>query len=500
MAEEQFFYIESLNGLYEAVQSQKIFPDAKHFVDCTPRTDPQAIVSEFEKLQHEPDFDLKLFINTHFIFPPEAPSGYLSANKPLLQHIEDLWTVLKRTPTIQSHNGTLIPLPEAYIVPGGRFREVFYWDSYFTMLGLQVSRHIDLIKSMTDNFAYLVQRIGHIPNGNRTYFLSRSQPPFFSLMVELLAEEKGEEMLPHYLPALETEYSFWMEGASLLSKSQTTHRHVVLMPDGSILNRYWDDKDTVRPEAYYEETKLANRSGRPVHDVYRNLRAACESGWDYCSRWLANGQQWETIETIHIVPVDLNCLLLHLEELLLKIYTMQHDAGRITAMQTAINKRFAAIQEYFWNKTYGFYFDYHLTQQRQTGIYSLAAVYPLFFKVVSAEQAQQVAKIIEEKFLCEGGLVTTLYNTGQQWDAPNGWAPLQWLAYKGLQHYGLVELAAKVKDRWLKTCEKVYNETGKMMEKYNVMDVEVKAGGGKYPNQDGFGWTNGVYLKLLSSK
>src|SRR5438309_334639 len=111
MAEEQFFYIESLNGLYEMVQSQKIFPDAKYFVDCTPRTDPQAIVSEFEKLQHEPGFDLNLFINTHFILPPEAPSDYLSANKPLLQHIEDLWTVLKRAPSLQTPNGTLIPLP-----------------------------------------------------------------------------------------------------------------------------------------------------------------------------------------------------------------------------------------------------------------------------------------------------------------------------------------------------------------------------------------------------
>jgi alpha,alpha-trehalase len=269
------------------------------------------------------------------------------------------------------------------------------------------------------------------------------------------------------------------------------------MPDGNILNRYWDDKDTVRPEAYYEETKLANRSGRPVYDVYRNLRAACESGWDYCSRWLADGQQWETIETTHIVPVDLNCLLLHLEELLLKIYTTQHHSEKIATMQTAVNKRFAAIQEYCWNKTYGFYFDYHHTQQRQTGKYSLAAVYPLFFKIASPEQAQQIAHIIEEKFLCEGGLVTTLYNTGQQWDAPNGWAPLQWLAYKGLQHYGFAELAAKIKDRWLKTCEKVYSETGKMMEKYNVMDVQAKAGGGKYPNQDGFGWTNGVYLKML---
>lgn len=496
---EEFFFVESLNGLYEAVQSQKIFPDPKYFVDCTPRTDAATIVSEYEKLQHEPGFDLNLFVNTHFILPPEVHTGYLSANKPLLQHIEELWTVLKRTPVELTHCGTLIPLPHPYIVPGGRFREIFYWDSYFTMLGLEVAGHIDLIENMIDNFAYLASRVGHIPNGNRTYFLSRSQPPFFSLMVELLADKKGPDILLRFLPALETEYAYWMDGSSLLNLSQTCYRHVVLMPDGSILNRYWDDKSTVRPEAWYEETKLANRSGRPVHQVYRHLRAACESGWDYCSRWLADGQTWETIETTHIVPVDLNCLLLHLEEVLLKIYTMRNDGEKMMAMQSATQKRFSAIQQYCWNESFGFYFDYHHILQRQTGKYSLAAIYPLFFKVASPEQAQAIANIIEEKFLCEGGLVTTLVNTSQQWDSPNGWAPLQWMAYKGLQQYGFVELAAKVKDRWLKTCEKVYADTGKMMEKYNVLDVQAKAGGGKYPNQDGFGWTNAVYLALLNA-
>jgi alpha,alpha-trehalase len=497
MAANDFFYVESLNGLFETVQSQKVFPDAKYFVDCTPRTDAADIVSEYQKLKDDPGFDLKLFINTHFILPPEAPSDYLSANKPLLQHIEDLWTVLKRTPVVQSGTGTLISLPYPYIVPGGRFREIFYWDSYFTMLGLQVSGHLDLIQNMIDNFAFLANKVGHIPNGNRTYFLSRSQPPFFSLMIELLAEEKGEDILLNYLPVLETEYAFWMDGASSLNKSNNCYRHVVCMPDGHVLNRYWDDKCIVRPEAYYEETKLAERSGRPVHEVHRHLRAACESGWDYCSRWLHDGVQWETIETADIVPVDLNCLLLHLEEVLLKAYSLQQDTTKIATMQQAIHNRFTAIQEYCWNETHGFYFDYHLIQQRQTGKYSLAAVYPLLFKVATAEQAQRIAQLLEQMFLCEGGLVTTLVNSGQQWDAPNGWAPLQWIAYKGLQEYGFHELATKVKDRWLKTCEKIYSESGKMMEKYNVMETDAKAGGGKYPNQDGFGWTNAVYLKML---
>lgn len=492
---EEFFFIESLGDLYVAVQSQKLFPDAKFFVDCTPRAPAETILAEYEKVKNDPGFDLKLFVNSHFILPSDLPPAYLSARKPLLQHIEELWTVLKRSPVAQS--GTLVPLPYPYIVPGGRFREIFYWDSYFTMLGLQVAGHIDLVESMVNNFASLAIRIGHIPNGNRTYFLSRSQPPFFSFMVELLAESKGEDILLHYLPALEKEYTFWMDGADQLSSSNIAYRRVVLLPDGSILNRYWDDRDTVRPEAYTEETRLAQNSKRNEAELHRNLRAACESGWDYSSRWLRTGNLWESTETIDIVPVDLNCLMLHLEELLLKLYSLQNNGAAVQRMQSAIHKRFAAIQQYCWNGQEGFYFDYHFRDGHQLLKHSMAAVYPLFCKLASLEQAEQVAALLEDKFLCEGGLVTTLVKTGQQWDAPNGWAPLHWLAYAGLKQYGFTELANKAKERWLMTCEKVYTETGKMMEKYNVMDVDIKAGGGKYPNQDGFGWTNGVYLKLL---
>src|SRR4030081_1780830 len=149
MSSDELFFIESLGDLFLSVQSQKIFPDSKFFVDCIPRSEPANILLEYEKIKNQPDFDLKLFVATHFIFPAELSSGYLSANKPLLQHLQDLWMVLKRTPSI--HGGTLISLPFPYIVPGGRFREVFYWDSYFTMLGLQVSRETELIKSMIAN-------------------------------------------------------------------------------------------------------------------------------------------------------------------------------------------------------------------------------------------------------------------------------------------------------------------------------------------------------------
>ena len=128
--------------------------------------------------------------------------------------------------------------------------------------------------------------------------------------------------------------------------------------------------------------------------------------------------------------------------------------------------------------------------------WTLAAVYPLFFNIATTEQAENVAQHLEAKFLKDGGLQTSLRNTGQQWDAPNGWAPLQWMAYKGLLNYGHMTLAKKISHHWKALNEKTYAATGKMMEKYNVVDLNVNGGGGEYPNQDGFGWTNGVYLAM----
>jgi alpha,alpha-trehalase len=496
MPVKENFFIESLASLYTDVQSQQIFPDSKFFVDCIPLSPAKVIRADYEASKKQPGFNLAGFVAKHFKFPINTTTNYSSDNKPILKNLEDLWNVLKRNP--DGKDGTLIPLPYPYIVPGGRFREIYYWDSYFTMLGLQVNRHIDMIENMVSNFAYLIDAFGFVPNANRTYYLGRSQPPFFVLMVELLAEEKGDSVLLKYRPQLEKEYYSWMEGEKMLTDSNNTHGHVVRLSNGNVLSRYWDDHDIPRPEAYIEDVRLAQASTNPHGIVYRHIRAAAESGWDFCSRWFKETNRMETIQTTDLIPVDLNCLLLHMEETLLKIYGLQNETTLMASFTKKIDCRKQAIQTYCWSNDHHFYFDYNHITGAQTGIYTLAAVFPLFFSIATTQQAQQVAQVITDKFLQAGGLVTTLNSTGQQWDAPNGWAPLQWIAYKGLMNYGHTELATQIKDRWTKTNERVYARTGKMMEKYNVMDTSTKAGGGEYPNQDGFGWTNGVYLKFMT--
>lgn len=172
---------------------------------------------------------------------------------------------------------SLVPLPHPYIVPGGRFREVYYWDSYFTMLGLQEDGQTTLIRHILDNFAYLIGKYGFVPNGNRTYYLTRSQPPFFSLMVGLLAQSEGDSVLVRYQAPLLREYAYWMAGADSLALGQA-NRTAVKMPSGQVLNRYWDASDQPREESYVEDVTATRTSKQPAATFYRNVRAAAASG------------------------------------------------------------------------------------------------------------------------------------------------------------------------------------------------------------------------------
>jgi alpha,alpha-trehalase len=486
-----------LLSLFEAVQLGHIFMDSKTFADCIPLYSEQVISEKYEREKEEPSFKLNHFVLENFRIPLLRSSDYVTdPTKSITEHINTVWQVLTQVPD-QDIGGSLIPLPHPYIVPGGRFQEVYYWDTYFTMLGLEANGQWDLIENMVDNFAFLISRVGFIPNGNRTYYFGRSQPPFFALMIQMLQREKGDEALRKYHSYLEKEYGFWMDGENDLTASNTEIARVVRLYDGTILNRYWDKYDSPRPEAYREDVEMAAKSTKKSGELFRHIRAAAESGWDFSSRWFEDGSSMETINTTDILPVDLNCLLLHLEHVLLEGYLLADNDEKINEFRQRIHNREVAIHQFFWDEGKTFFFDYNFKMLSRTSVYSLAAVFPLFFKICSRLQAIDVSCVLRKKFLKQGGLLTTLNKTGQQWDTPNGWAPLHWIAYRGLRNYDITGLAGKIRNRWLDTNEKVYAFHGKMTEKYDVSDDKETAGsGGEYPNQDGFGWTNGVYLKL----
>ncbi|WP_075181049.1 alpha,alpha-trehalase TreA [Pantoea sp. 1.19] len=482
--------------LFNAVQAAKLFPDQKTFADAIPNGDPTAILADWQMQKTQHNFDLKRFVTTNFTLPQASQAWVPPPGQSLREHINSLWPVLSRTTREVDPYDSLLPLPQPYVVPGGRFREVYYWDSYFTLLGLAESGRWESVQNMVDNFASELNTYGHIPNGNRSYYLSRSQPPFFSLMVELLAQHGGDEIWRRYLPALQTEYAYWMADADRLAPGSASRR-VVKLPDGTVLNRYWDDRDVPRTESWMDDIATANATpqrNRP--ELYRDLRAGAASGWDFSSRWFSDPQQLGSIRTTKIIPVDLNALLYHQEQALARASGLNGDRAAQQRYREAAERRKAAINRVLWDPRAGWYADYDWERQALRQQLTAATLFPLWLQVASADRADRTADAVGKQLLKSGGLLTTTLHSGQQWDAPNGWAPLQWVAVEGLERYHQPALARDIAMRFLNNVQQTWEKEHKLVEKY-VVDGGGGGGGGEYPLQDGFGWTNGVTLKLL---
>ena len=382
----------------------------------------------------------------NFILPTRTTKAYVSdPNQDVVGHIDTLWNVLRREPdATASPWSSLLPLPYAYIVPGDRFDEIYYWDSYFIMLGLEQSGQHALVVDELKNFATLIDRYGHIPNGNRTYYLSRSQPPFFAQMVRLVAEKDGDSVYTQYLPELQREYAYWMNGSDGLPAGRAS-RHVVRLADGTLLNRYWDERAVPRDESYREDVVTAQQTPqRDSADLWRNLRAGGETGWDFSSRWFADGKTLATVDVTSLVPVDLNCLLADLERTLAKAYRLRGDVTQAENMEQRAATRADAIRRVLWDPQLKAFGDYDFVHRTLTHRLTAATVYPLYTGVASRQQAKTVAATLQRELLRPGGLATTQVNSGQQWDAPNGWAPLQYLAVIGLRRYSEPALAQRL--------------------------------------------------------
>lgn len=478
--------------LFHDVQMRRVFPDSKTFADAQPRRPDAAILAAYARCDCQTVAALKAFVLANFTQPitPAAPPPPRRLG--LAEHIDALWPQLTRTlPTVPPGSSAL-SLPRRFVVPGGRFREMYYWDNWFTMLGLQASGRQDLVEDMITDFGSLIDRYGRIPNGTRTYYLSRSQPPFFYLIAGMSRDTRTLAQRNRWLRA---EHDFWMRGATAL-KPRGERARVVRLPDGSLLNRYWDDRDDPRDESYREDaTLVAATPARDARQMYRDLRAGAESGWDFSSRWLGDGRTLATIRTTRIVPVDLNSLIYGMERAIAANCRALADPKCDTRYSAAAEARARAIQAHLWNGG-GYYADYDLDTRRATDRPTAAMAFPLFVGIATPDRATATARALS-LLVGEGGLGTTTVRTGQQWDAPNGWAPLQWIAIQGLGRYGEGLVARQIAARWLATVGREYDASGKLLEKYNVVE-RLPGGGGEYPLQDGFGWTNGVTRALMA--
>lgn len=479
--------------LFVAVQMTRVFGDGKSFVDARPRTAPALIRARFEVERRAPGFSLADFVHAHFVLPGHdaAVGPRLENLEHIRDHIRALWPLLVREHA-QAHEGeSLLALPQPYVVPGGRFRELYYWDSYFTMLGLVADGRRDLAEAMLANFAHLLATYGHIPNSSRSYMLSRSQPPFFFKMVELVHADDPAAGFARHLASLRTEHAFWMDGEAALPPGQA-HRRALRTADGALLNRYWDDHCTPREESWREDVLTAEAGGRAPTEVWRDIRAAAESGWDFSGRWCADPADIATIETTSLAPVDLNALLAGLEGAIALGATRAGDMPTAQAFEARAAARRQLLQTRFWRPDVGHFADLNWRNAADPRPLTAAALVPLYLGLATQPQADAMAAQVRRHLMGANGLLTTALATGQQWDAPNGWAPLQWMAALGLARHGHAQLARDIAERWCASVHRVYLATGRLLEKYDVAE-DRPGGGGEYETQDGFGWTNGVF-------
>lgn len=471
------FLDQTLKGLFVDLQTSGLWKDQKAIADAILLAPAGEILAAYEAAKAETGGkpDLQAFFARWFrpVAVGEAAYRTNPAHSPR-EHLAAIWPHLIRPADDPEERSTRFPLPNPYVVVGGRFQEAYYWDSYFSQLGLLKSGQHDLVRAMLDNFAHAIATVGHIPNGFRSYFLTRSQPPFFAAMVQDYGRATGDLSAAYarYRVAMQAEYRYFLSSSHNVGG----------------LARYWDDADSPRTEMYGTDLEWSDHA-RSHPGFFRNLRAACESGWDFSSRWLTDPADLGTLRTTELWSIDLNCLLLRYEEILAQ-------ATGHTRYVTAANARRRAISQRFFDKERGYFFDVQIADGKLVPITTAAGMFALYAGAARPDQAARAAEWMETHLLAPGGMLTTDVTSGQQWDAPNGWAPLQWIAIQGLRRYGMDELAESLRKRWLATCDAVFAASGKFVEKYNVLDPLAASGGGEYALQDGFGWTNGVYLDL----
>lgn len=473
--------------LFDDVQTSGILQSGYIFANAEPKRNVKAILNDYEKTINNPNirFSLKYFLDENFILPePVVMNGFSGPINS--ETLSSEWSKLFKVAGKQKSGSSLIAMPLPYVIPGGYLQQLQYEDAYFLMLGLLASGNTTMVENMVNNFSYLITQYGFIPKGNRTYLISRSQLPYFALMLDLIAQYQGNKVYALFQNSLQKEYDYWM------SPSRT-----VEMPDGSKLNRFYDSVSLPMDEDYSDNLKWASaiKDARSASAFYRNLRAADEAGWYVSSRWMINNDV-STIQTTSIVPVDLNCFIYHLEATLAKAYKERGDLIRMNYYNQLAEKRKTTIQKYFYNKDLFWYCDYDLQKKSILSKKTFAGFTPLFFQITSNSVAKEVSNVLIKEFLKEGGVQATTEKTGFLFDAPQVFAHHQYIAFHSLQNYELKEPAENIRKRWVSNVATELTKTGKIFGYYSSSGAETTAINGTF-RENGYGVTLSVLIKLL---
>ncbi|XP_059563721.1 trehalase isoform X1 [Myotis daubentonii] len=510
--------------LLHQVQMAKLYQDDKQFVDMPLSSAPDQVLQHFRALasahNHSvPRPQLQAFLQEHFQaagqeLQPWVPEDWKDSPR-FLEKIADsklrswarqlhrLWKKLgkKVRPEVlrQPERFSLIYSQHPFIVPGGRFHEFYYWDSYWVMEGLLLSEMAGTVRGMLQNFLDLVQTFGHVPNGARVYYLQRSQPPLLTLMMaRYVAHTNDAAFLRDNIGTLALELDFWAEKRNV---------SVSLGGKSYVLNRYHVPYGGPRPESYSKDAELAGMVPEGAREaLWAELKAGAESGWDFSSRWLIgsqNSSSLSSIRTSKLVPVDLNAFLCQAEGLMSSFHASLGNEAEAAKYRNLRARRLAALEAVLWDREKGAWFDYDLEHGKKNHEFYPSNLAPLWAGCFSdPSMADQALKYLEDSQVLtyQHGVPTSLRKSGQQWDYPNAWAPLQDLVIRGLARSPsprTQEVAFQLAQNWIQTNFRVYSQTSAMYEKYDISSGGQPGGGGEYEVQEGFGWTNGVALMLL---
>ncbi|XP_024938586.1 trehalase isoform X2 [Cephus cinctus] len=489
--------------------------------------DPEVTLSNFQKLMKETNNNpnatqLREFIKENFSAEAElenwSPTDWTKSPK-ILNRIQDpnfrewledlnlIWKKLsrkvKKEVSENPSRHSLIYVENGFIAPGGRFTEYYYWDSYWIIEGLLLSDMHQTAKGMILNFLYLVKTYGFIPNGGRVYYLMRSQPPLLIPMVDRYLEYTNDHrFLYEIIGILEKEFAYWQRDHAIeVEKNGVTYK----------MSRYIVSSDGPRPESYSEDYVLAQgKSEDERNSYYEDIKAAAESGWDFSARWFitSNGAKGNltNMATRYIIPVDLNAFLQKNARLLSEFQLKLGNIAKSRYYEDIAKEYQVAIDNVLWNEEKGIWLDYDIKNKKQRDIFYPTNLTPLYTKSYdisrSREYADKMVNYLNSIGIIDymGGTPTSLDPTGEQWDYPNAWPPLQSIIVKGLHETGwepATSLAKELATRWLRANHAGFLTYGQMCEKYDAVKPGECGGGGEYQVQAGFGWTNGVVFELL---
>lgn len=465
-----------------------------------------------------PGGDLEVAVPADFVPEPEMflPEVENQEVRAWALQVHGLWKNLSRKVSgsvgESPEKHTLLPLPMPVVIPGSRFREVYYWDSFWVIRGLLASKMYETAKGIVFNLVYLLEKYGHVLNGARAYYTNRSQPPLLSAMIREIYDQTSDlEFVKKVLPALLKEHEFWTTGL---------HAVKIQDPQGCVhsLSRYYAMWNKPRPESTTIDVEFASRlsNGCEKQKFYREVASTAESGWDFSTRWMRNVSDMLTLATTSIIPVDLNVFILRME---IDIAFLAEVTGNQTLAQhflevSLVKKK--AIDAVLWNEVKAQWLDYWLSNNTHSdpeieiwkacnqneNVFASNFV-PLWIKLFHSDLhlVDKVMKSLKSSGLIHiAGVASSLSNSGLQWDYPNGWGPYQHMLIEGLASSGLEEaktLANDLSVRWIRTNHEAFKNTGAMHEKYDVTVFGGFGGGGEYVPQTGFGWSNGVILALL---